>query len=291
MLRRILAAAALLATAFTPAVAGADHEESAWAKGSTIIVEDRSGNQILRDHIKTSVNAWNAVGADFTLVYQDGPTNNNCGSFVIGKISWCIVSEREGYDAMTTRHPWLSDTITAANVIIEEDSINGTFGPMHENGHALGLNHSCLKSVMHHPQAPCTYNSALRTQVPSEHDREALLNLYGPKASQSVTVAGSTWFSDGTRNKTAARNSSITARASGAVSNVPYQLVTGQGTSTQPCTSNVVPVNSATVYASNGLIGNVTGPAPSTPGTYQLCFRSTGSSQVTVTAPVTLVVS
>ena len=92
------------------------------------------------------------------------------------------------------------------------------------------------------------------------------------------TVAGSTWFSDGTRSKSGPAGTTIAAHATNAMANIPYQLVTGRtGTiAGQPCALDLVAVNSVVVYAGpSGLIGRVTGTVNRLPGTYQVCFAQT----------------
>jgi hypothetical protein len=102
------------------------------------------------------------------------------------------------------------------------------------------------------------------------------------------TVAGSTWYSNGT--KVASGPSGTTVRVSGtnAVAGIPYQLVTGRNgvNSGQPCALDLVPVNAVVVYAGpSGLIGTVTGTVNRLPGSYQVCFAQadpvTGSRAVT----------
>jgi hypothetical protein len=101
-------------------------------------------------------------------------------------------------------------------------------------------------------------------------------------------VAGSTWFSDGTRSKSGPAGTTISARATNALANVPYQLVTGRSApnAAQPCALDLVPVNTAVLYAGpTGLIGQVTGTVNRLPGAYQVCFAQTdpvsGSRAVT----------
>lgn len=103
-------------------------------------------------------------------------------------------------------------------------------------------------------------------------------------------VYGTTWFSDGTRNKVGPSGSQVSAYAVGAVPGMAYQLVSGKN----GCSTDIVPINTAVVYAgSNGLIGKVTGTINRQGGTYDVCFYSVsaGSEGATVTAPLTFVVA
>ena len=102
-------------------------------------------------------------------------------------------------------------------------------------------------------------------------------------------VAGSTWYSDGTRTKSGPPGTQITARATGAVGGVPYHLVIGdmgtEGHSTHACMRTLQVVNPAIVFAGpTGLISNVTGTVTwSVPGTYQLCFKDSSGNNSTGT--------
>lgn len=92
------------------------------------------------------------------------------------------------------------------------------------------------------------------------------------------TAAGSTWFSDGTKTASGPAGTTIRVYATNAVAGVPYQLVTGRNgvNTSQPCALDLVPVNSAVVYAGpSGLIGRVTGTVDRLPGAYQVCFAQT----------------
>ena len=102
------------------------------------------------------------------------------------------------------------------------------------------------------------------------------------------TVAGSAWFSNGTKSASGASGTTISVYATNALANVPYQLVTGRSgvNPSQPCALDLVAVNTAVVYAGpNGLIGRVTGTVNRLPGAYQVCFAQTdpvaGSRAVT----------
>jgi hypothetical protein len=102
------------------------------------------------------------------------------------------------------------------------------------------------------------------------------------------TVAGSSWYSDGTRSASGPTGTTIKVYATNAIAGVPFELVTGRNgvNPSQPCALDLVAVNTAVVYAgSNGLIGRVSGTVNRLPGTYQVCFAQidpvSGSRAVT----------
>ena len=85
-------------------------------------------------------------------------------------------------------------------------------------------------------------------------------------------IAGSTWYSNGTRVGSATAGTTVGARAVAAVPNLSYQLVLARG----GCADVVAVLNPATVTPTGtGLIGAVQGTVPATtaPGTYEVCFR------------------
>lgn len=109
-----------------------------------------------------------------------------------------------------------------------------------------------------------------------------------PSGTSTSTVAGSAWYSDGTKLASGPTGTTIKVYATNAIAGVPYQLVTGRNgvNPSQPCALDLVVVNTAVVYAgSTGLIGRVTGTVDRLPGTYQVCFAQTdpvtGSRAVT----------
>lgn len=113
-----------------------------------------------------------------------------------------------------------------------------------------------------------------------------------------TVVAGSTWYSDGSRTKSGPVGSTIRAYATGAVQNVPYQLVLGNdggdpGHANHACMAAVDVLNPAVVFAGpNGLIGTVRGTVHAgTPlGTYQLCFKDSSVNNSTGTGGATFTV-
>jgi hypothetical protein len=103
-------------------------------------------------------------------------------------------------------------------------------------------------------------------------------------------VAGSTWYSDGSRAKSGTVGTTISARAVGAMPNIPYRLVLGTGDPTHACTTVVQVVNPTVIYAGpGGLIGTTTGTVqPGLPaGTYKLCFEDASPGNLTGTGGAT----
>ena len=91
--------------------------------------------------------------------------------------------------------------------------------------------------------------------------------------SATPTIAGSTWYSDGTNARSATAGTVISAYATNAVQNVPYKLVIG----TANCGSVVAVLNETSVFAGpSGLLGRVTGTVPAgiPAGSYTVCFRN-----------------
>lgn len=110
---------------------------------------------------------------------------------------------------------------------------------------------------------------------------------------QPTLLAGATFYADGTiaRSGPAAR---IALFASGAEPGFAYQLVSGRdgGSAGRPCSTDVAVLNPAQKFASSsGLIGITAGVLDRPPGTWQVCFRSTGTGTQAVTAAVTYTVS
>jgi hypothetical protein len=102
------------------------------------------------------------------------------------------------------------------------------------------------------------------------------------------TIAGSTWYADGTKTKSGPAGTQITVYAVGGLQSVPYQLVLTSGGN---CANTVAVLNAAAVQAGpSGVIGRVRGtiPAGTPPGTYDVCFRHAGGT--TATGVVTFVV-
>ena len=110
------------------------------------------------------------------------------------------------------------------------------------------------------------------------------------------TVAGSTWYSNGSRAASGPSGTTIRVYGTNAVAGVPYQLVTGRNgvNPGQPCALDLVVVNAAVVYAgANGVIGRVSGTVNRLPGSYQVCFAQADpvSGSRAVTGVVTFTVT
>ena len=108
-----------------------------------------------------------------------------------------------------------------------------------------------------------------------------------------AVVAGSTWYSDGTKAQAGSEGAPITAYAAGALKNVPYRLVLGTGSPAHACTTVLQVVNQTIVYAGpTGLIGRVSGTLQPglAAGTYKLCFEDASSGNSTGTGGATFTV-
>jgi hypothetical protein len=114
-----------------------------------------------------------------------------------------------------------------------------------------------------------------------------------PSAAFSIeVVAGSTWYSDGTRHKSGPPGTVISAYAVGALPGVPYKLVLALDNDSVggQCVTTVQELNATVVSTgSSGVIGRVRGTvAPGTPrGTYILCFKDSSMFQSTNTGGAT----
>lgn len=113
--------------------------------------------------------------------------------------------------------------------------------------------------------------------------------------SAHVIVAGSTWYSDGTRAQSGPAGTTIRAYATGTIATVPYKLVLGLDDEGHRgrCATTVQEVNPTVVNAgASGVIGRVTGTvAASTPkGTYFLCFKDSSTNESTNTGGATFTV-
>jgi carboxypeptidase T len=115
----------------------------------------------------------------------------------------------------------------------------------------------------------------------------------GSCASPPAVVSGSTFFVDGTSSRSGPATR-ISVFATGAEQGFTYQLVTGRdgGNAGRPCSTDVAVLNPAQKFANaSGVIGMTSGVVNRPPGTWQVCFRSTGAGAAAVTAAVTYTVS
>jgi hypothetical protein len=101
------------------------------------------------------------------------------------------------------------------------------------------------------------------------------------------TIAGSTWYSDGTKAKTGPAGAELAAYGVGGVQGLAYQLVLAR----DGCADTVAVLNANLVRPGpSGLIGRVRGAVPlgTPPGNYEICFRHDGG--MSATGVVTFVV-
>lgn len=113
-----------------------------------------------------------------------------------------------------------------------------------------------------------------------------------------TVVAGSTWYSDGTTSKSGPSGTSITAYATGATPNIPYQLVLGDdggdpGHASHACMVTQQVLNPTIVTANfQGFIGMTSGTVSSSVAkkTYQLCFKDASPNNSTGTGGATFTV-
>lgn len=114
-----------------------------------------------------------------------------------------------------------------------------------------------------------------------------------PVVTGPAVVAGSTWYSDGTKFKFGPPGTRISAYAVGALPGIPYRLVLGVGGSGTACEAIAQWINPAVVIPGpSGLIGRVTGsvPAGTPPGAYKLCFEDSSTGNLTGTGGTTFIV-
>ena len=180
------------------------------------------------------------------------------------------------------------------------DSPTGVFKP---NGTRTSLTYTC--PATHEALLDCGNDDYFHTNPPlsnwlATHWNAAnsafLARAPAAGGTTTSTVAGSTWYSDGTKSASGPSGTTIRAYATNAIAGVPYQLVTGRNgvNAGQPCALDLVVVNSAVVLAGpSGLIGKVTGTVNRLPGTYQVCFAQTDpvSGNRAVTGVVTFTVT
>ena len=112
-----------------------------------------------------------------------------------------------------------------------------------------------------------------------------------------TVVAGSTWYSDGTKAKSGPVGTIIRDYATGAVQCVPYNLLLGgagnTGHDAHACMVTFDTLNPNNVFAGpSGIIGTVQGVVHNgtAPGTYQLCFKDSTPNNSTGTGGATFTV-
>lgn len=111
-------------------------------------------------------------------------------------------------------------------------------------------------------------------------------------------AVGSTWYADGTQQKSGPAGTSISAYATGAFTNLAYTLVLGDqgsqpGHATHACMNTVQVLNPTARFAnSRGFIGTTVGSVAAgiTPSVYQLCFKDNSVANSTGTAGATFTV-
>lgn len=133
-----------------------------------------------------------------------------------------------------------------------------------------------------------SYNAA------SQYGWYWVMDYTAPAAGSRAVVAGSTWYSNGTKTRTGPAGTVLQAYAVGALPNVPYRLVLGTGTESQACATTVQVLNPTIVFAGpNGLIGRVSGTVQAgiAPGTYKLCFEDSSTGNSTGTGGATFTVT
>ncbi|HEV3498020.1 MAG TPA: CAP domain-containing protein [Actinomycetes bacterium] len=121
-----------------------------------------------------------------------------------------------------------------------------------------------------------------------------VMDYTAPASAPTAVVAGSTWYSDGTKTRSGPVGTVIQAYAVGALTNVPYRLVLGTGSSSQACATTVQVLNPTVVFAGpNGVIGRVSGTVQPgiAPGTYRLCFEDSSTGNYTGTGGATFTVT
>jgi hypothetical protein len=114
-----------------------------------------------------------------------------------------------------------------------------------------------------------------------------------PVVTGPAIVAGSTWYTDGTKFKFGPPGTRISAYAVGALPGVSYRLVLGLGGSGTACEAIAQWINPNLVTPGpSGLIGRVTGtvPAGTVAGIYKLCFEDSSTGNLTGTGGTTFIV-
>jgi hypothetical protein len=281
------------------APASADHNYRKWTAGSTVTWEDRTGTSDMRVGLRTAVEKWNAAGANITIVYSEGPADNQCPT-TTGVVYFCTGALNGG--AYAYSYPAGGYDITAGHVMIDANATWSGFGQMHEGGHMLGLAHSCQYSVMYMrgnwpgPSCGGVVDWSLQASEPTAHDKEVLLATYGPRPTPPRTTQGKAWWTNTSADTpiTVTSGSTVSAYATGAQSRIEYKLVSGRDVGRGPCSEDPQPINpnvqraySSGGYFGDGYIPPASGPLNRPAGQWQVCFQQS----VTVTQPLTVIVT
>jgi len=105
----------------------------------------------------------------------------------------------------------------------------------------------------------------------------------------SANLAGAAFYIDGTSAQTGPSGARVSLFATSAEPGFSYRLVSGRGTAQQPCSTDVLPINTTARFANaQGVIGQTAGTLNRPPGQWQICFLAegqavTGAATYTVT--------
>lgn len=189
MLRR--AALALAALTLTASPALADHGSTWWGHLSprTVYFEDRTGRPDMQSWIASAVARWNTAGANITLLYRTGPATNSCSAPSYGVVRFCTVPIKgnEWFGAAFWPDASSGGHITGGEIDIRIDQL-GPYGPLHEGGHALGMDESTQPSVMNQVNSGAS-------STPTAHDFETLRALYAHVDAVAPSTTTTTRFS------------------------------------------------------------------------------------------------
>lgn len=172
-----------------------------------------------------------------------------------------------------------SDRLCYADGSGSGDPVNGPV--FKADGSPTSLQYRCPAS--HEALLDCNHDDYFHTNPPAGNwlathwntANSAWLERGPPPGTPSIAIAGGTWYSDGTNERSGPAGTTVRAFAVGAFPDVPYQLVTGRdgGLPGSPCRADLVPVNVATRYADRtGFLSMTVGAVNRLPGTYQICF-------------------
>jgi hypothetical protein len=148
-----------------------------WAKGSTVVVENRMGHK-WNESVEAVVAAWDAATPHlrFRVEHRKGGCSHWLGT---GRIIFCDGGVGpSGWDGAML--DWRGRELVASLIRIQDDDPTNRYILCHEFGHAIGLMHnravgeSCLAD----------YSEDDPISAPGPFDRESLRLLYqrdGPK--------------------------------------------------------------------------------------------------------------